>query len=72
MCQESSSGSHKASPPSLNETLQGSIARKQLKRGGILRSKYICDFNTFFIPHQREFALEIGVDHPSLTLWLDP
>ena len=38
----------------------------------VLRSKHVCGFNTFFRPHQREFALERGVVHPSLTLWLDP
>ena len=33
----------------------------------VLRSKHICGFNTFFRPHQREFAIERGM----VTLWLD-
>ena len=28
---------------------------------------HIWGFNTFFRPHQREFGLQIGVVHPSLT-----
>ena len=34
----------------------------------VLRSMVL----TFFRLHQREFALERGVVHPSLMLWLDP
>ena len=31
----------------------------------VLRSKHSFGYNTFFIPHQRKFAIERGVVHPS-------
>ena len=37
----------------------------------VLGSKRICSFNTSFRPFQRKFAIEGGVVHPSLTLWLE-
>ena len=45
------------------------LARKKLKSGGglSLRSKHVCGVNTFFTPHQREFALERGLVNPFLT-----
>ena len=37
----------------------------------VLGSKRICSFNKSFRPFQRKFAIEGGVVHPSLTLWLE-
>ena len=44
--------------------------KKKLKMVVVWRLKYIYDFCTFFRLRQRGFALERGVVHRSVTLWL--
>ena len=47
------------------------LAKKKLKRGGGCIEIKACGFNTFFKLHEK-LAIQSGMVHPSLTLWLDP
>ena len=49
-------------------SIQGSSQKKVKEGVVVLRSKHSCGFYTLFRPHQRAFALERGVVHPSDVL----